>query len=93
METHVAAIHASLDQLHALHARTAESSRRRPYFTNAVLNPAHVDILELIRDADAFEASLFVAPAKGERTSAPEAPKPALRPVPVSPWSVRPVAS
>lgn len=83
METHVAAIHASLDQLHALHARTAESSRRRPYFTNAVLNPAHVDILELIRDADAFEASLFVAPAKGERTSAPEAPKPALRPVPV----------
>ncbi|WFD20247.1 hypothetical protein MCAP1_002491 [Malassezia caprae] len=82
METHLAAIHASLDELHALHARMAESSGRRAYFTNAVLNPAHVDILELIRDADAFEASLFVAP-RGERAGAPEAPKPALRPVSV----------
>lgn len=82
METHLAAIHTSLDQLHALHARMAESSSRHPYFTNAVLNPTHVDILELIRDADAFEASLFVAP-KGERVGASEAPKPALRPVPV----------
>lgn len=83
METHLAAIHASLDQLHALHARISESSSRPSYFTNAVLNPGRVDILELIRDADAFEASLFVAPTKGERTGAPEAPKPALRPVAV----------
>lgn len=81
METHLAAIHASLDQLHALHARMNEASKQKECFTQAVLHPGQVDILELIRDADAFEASLFVS--QGERSGDIKAPKPALRPVTV----------
>lgn len=64
MDAQVAAISTSLDALRAQHERAAAAERAPRIFTNAVLNPARIDILELIRDADALEASLFVnAPA------------------------------
>ena len=62
MDAHLAPITASLDQIHALHRRGQAASRRPAFFTNAVLNPQQLDILELIRDADQLEASLFAYP-------------------------------
>lgn len=71
LQTSLAALHAQLE--HARHAQ------RPAYFTNAVLRGGDVDILELIRDADQLEASLFAyAPnnESTERTETPRAPQP-----------------
>ncbi|PKI83906.1 hypothetical protein MVES_002278 [Malassezia vespertilionis] len=56
MDAHIASIQASLD---AIHAQQAQASSQSSYFSNAVLNTPRLDILELIRDADPMEASLF----------------------------------
>lgn len=86
MDASLASIRTALEQLHAQNVATISHAKRTAYFTNAVLNPQRLDILELIRDADAFEASLYVSappePTPGPST-APAEPKPHFRSVPV----------
>ena len=86
MDASLASIRTALEQLHAQNVATISHAKRTAYFTNAVLNPQRLDILELIRDADAFEASLYVSappePTPGPST-APAEPKPHFRAVPV----------
>ena len=70
MDASLASIRTALEQLHAQNVATISHAKRTAYFTNAVLNPQRLDILELIRDADAFEASLYVS-APPEPTPCP----------------------
>lgn len=83
MEAALAAIHGALDEMHAQRADESAALAAPAYFTNAVLRTGQVDILELIRDADQLEASLFSYPpaADGAERGEPVASAPALRPV------------
>lgn len=63
MDAQVAAIASALDALRIQNDQSAAFERIPRVFTNAVLNPEKIDILELIRDADPLEASLF-APSR-----------------------------
>lgn len=89
MEAQLASIRASLESLHTQNIATIAHASRPAYFTNAVLNPQRLDILELLRDADALESSLFVTNRQPNSENAPgpsttpAEPKPFLRPVPV----------
>ena len=71
MEAQLASIRASLESLHTQNIATIAHASRPAYFTNAVLNPQRLDILELIRDADALESSLFVTNRQPDSENAP----------------------
>ena len=49
MDASLASIRTALEQLHAQNVATISHAKRTAYFTNAVLNPQRLDILELIR--------------------------------------------
>ncbi|WFC94596.1 hypothetical protein MBRA1_001229 [Malassezia brasiliensis] len=66
MDTHLDALQRTLDALHTQLAYTKEEQQNPSYFTNAVLRTNQLDILELIRDADQLEASLFAYPARDD---------------------------
>lgn len=59
MDAQIASISDSLARIDALHKHESAAQSQPQFFTNAVLGPARIDILELIRDADQLEASLF----------------------------------
>ena len=71
MDTHLDALQRTLDALHTQLAYTKEQQQHPSYFTNAVLRTNQLDILELIRDADQLEASLFAYPARDDGATAP----------------------
>lgn len=89
MDGSLASMRDALAQIERQHANLAQHAARPAYFTNAVLRPQQLDILELIRDADALESTLF-RPATREGApldAAPSAPRltaaPSVAPIPV----------
>lgn len=62
MDTHLSSLEATLAALAQLHNRTAIDARSPRPFTAAVINSLKLDVLDFIRDADTFEASLFWYP-------------------------------
>lgn len=83
MEAPLASLHGSLDAIRAQCSASKSTDSAPSYFTNAVLRPDNVDILELIRDADQLEASMFAYPPEDvERERGAETPRaPQIKPV------------
>ena len=66
METQLDALQHTLSGLHEQNKVAKEQNRRPTYFTNAVLRSGPQEILDLIRDADQLEASLFTCPPQDD---------------------------
>lgn len=61
MDAHLTTLATALDAITDLQQKSPHTQSRRP-FTAAVLNTYKLDVLDFIRDADAFEARLFWYP-------------------------------
>ena len=59
MEAPIAQIHESLERLRAQQKRARVRGKTPTYFTNAVLDPLRVDIVELIRDTGDCEKRMY----------------------------------